>query len=134
MLASITHYFDPQANPKKRQGVLNLMVESLVNCDLNYGEKAATEWGDGWKWKQEMLIDADRVLFEQAGCDIKVMAANRLNALKSDRLHPKRVESLRADKPERDRLLGLCDGMSVPKPEGFIPNGATSTRGLHKVY
>jgi hypothetical protein len=66
--------------------------------------------------------------------DIKVMAATRLNALKHDRLNPQRVESLRADNPERERLLGLCEGMVVPKPEGFIPNGATSFKGLHKVY
>ena len=24
--------------------------------------------------------------------------------------------------------------MQVPKPEGFVPNGKTSSRGFHKVY
>jgi hypothetical protein len=66
--------------------------------------------------------------------DIKVMAATRLAALKHDRLNPERVGSLRADNLEREKLLGLCEGMVVPKPEGFIPNGATSTKDLHKVY
>jgi hypothetical protein len=42
------------------------------------------------------------------------------------------VESLRADNLERERLLGLCEGMVVPKLEGFVPNGASSSKG--KVY
>ena len=44
------------------------------------------------------------------------------------------MDSLRADNPERERLLDLCEGMVVPKPEGFVRNGATSSEGLHKVY
>jgi hypothetical protein len=74
----------------------------------------------------------------ESGMDIKVMAATRLAALKHDRLNPQRVQSLRADNPERERLLGMVvpkpEGMVVPKPEGFVPNGATSSKGLHKVY
>jgi hypothetical protein len=70
----------------------------------------------------------------ESGMDIKVMAATRLAALKHDRLNPQRAESLRANNPEKERLLGLCDGMVISKPEGFIPNGATSSKGLHKVY
>jgi hypothetical protein len=133
ILASITHYFDAHMDDDERQSIIDLVVESIVNCDLNYGEKAAIEWGDGWKWKKEQ-IEGDMELYEQAGMDIKLMAANRLKLLKSDRLNPQRVESLRENNPERERLIGLCDGMRVPKPEGFIPNGATSKKGLHKVY
>jgi hypothetical protein len=133
ILGSIVHYFAPTEDAEEKQAIIDLIIESVINCDLNYGEKAAIEWGDGWKWKQEQ-IDTDMELFMQSGMDIKVMAANRLKALKSDRLNPQRVDSLRADNPERARLLGLCDGMVVPKPEGFIPNGATSKKGLHKVY
>lgn len=65
---------------------------------------------------------------------MKLMAANRLNALKEGRLNTVKVESLRADNPERERLIGLCKKMAIPKPDVFVPNGATSTKGLHKVY
>jgi hypothetical protein len=70
----------------------------------------------------------------EIGMNIKIMTATRLTALKHDRLNPRRVESLRAENPERERLLGLCEGTVVPKPEGFVPNGTTSSKGLHKVY
>jgi hypothetical protein len=133
MMASVKHYFDANMDKDDKQNITDLVIEAIVNCDLNYGEKEAIEWGDGWKWRKEQLV-ADLELFAKSGMDIQLMAANRLKALKSDRLNPERVESLRSDNPERERLRGLCDGMVVPKPEGFIPNGATSTKGLHKVY
>ena len=132
ILSSVIHYFAAALSEDERQAIIDLIVDSIIDCDLNYGEKAAIKWGDGFKWRQETL-DTDLALFMQSGMDIKVMAATRLAALKHDRLNPQRVESLRADNPERQRLLGLCEGMVVPKPEGFIPNGATSSKGLHKV-
>jgi hypothetical protein len=106
MIASVKHYFDAMMNKEEKQAITDLVVEAIVNCDLNYGEKEAIAWGDGWKWRQEQL-DADMELFMQSGMDIKLMAANRLRALKGDRLNLKRVESLREDNPERERLIGL---------------------------
>ena len=133
ILSSVIHYFGALQSEEEKQNIIDLIVEAIMDCDLNYGEKAAIQWGDGFKWKKETL-DKDLELFMKSGMDIKVMAASRLASLKHDRLNPQRVESLRADNPERERLLGLCEGMVVPKPEGFVPNGATSTKGLHKVY
>jgi hypothetical protein len=133
IMSSVVHYFAPTVDEEEKQILIDLVIESVVNCDLNYGEKAAIEWGDGFKWKEEQ-IEADMKLFEQSGMNIGLMAANRLKGLKKNRLNPQRVDSLREDNPERQKLLGLCEGMVVPKPEGFIPNGATSTKGLHKVY
>jgi hypothetical protein len=133
ILSSVVHYFGTLLSDEEKQNIIDLIIEAIMDCDLNYGEKAAIQWGDGFKWKKETL-DKDLELFMESGMDIKVMAASRLASLKHDRLNPQRVESLRADNPERERLLGLCEGMVVPKPEGFVPNGATSTKGLHKVY
>jgi hypothetical protein len=133
ILSSVIHYFGALLCDEEKQAIIDLIVDAIIDCDLNYGEKAAIKWGDGFKWRQETL-DADLALFMKSGMDIKVMAATRLAALKHDRLNPERVGSLRADNPEREKLLGLCEGMVVPKPEGFIPNGATSSKGLHKVY
>jgi hypothetical protein len=134
ILSSVIHYFSSDLlSPEERQAIIDLIVEIIIDCDLNYGEKAAIKWVDGFKWRKETL-DKDLALFMESGMDIKIMVATRLTALKHDRLNPQRVGSLRADNPERKRLLGLCEGMVVPKPEGFVPNGATSSKGLHKVY
>jgi hypothetical protein len=73
-------------------------------------------------------------LFEESGCDIVKMATIRLDALRSNRLNVDRVAGLKSDNPEIDRLLGLCGGMTVPKPEGLVSNGATSEKGLHSAY
>jgi hypothetical protein len=134
ILSSVIHYFASELlSAEERQAIVDLIVEAIINCDLNYEEKAAIKWGDGFKWRQETL-DKDLALFMESGMDIKIMAATRLTALKHNRLNSQRVESLRADNPERERLLRLCEGMVVLKPEGFVPDGATSSKGLHKVY
>jgi hypothetical protein len=134
ILSSVIHYFASNLlSAEERRAIVNLIVEAIIDCDLNYGEKATIKWADGFKWRQETL-NKDLALFMELGMDIKVMVATRLAALKQERLNPQRVESLRAENPERERLLGLYEGMVVPKPEGFVFNGATSFKGLHKIY
>jgi hypothetical protein len=103
ILSSVIHYFGALLCDEEKQAIIDLIVDAIINCDLNYGEKAAIKWGDGFKWGQETL-DADLALFVKSGMDIKVMAATRLAALKHDRLNPERVGSLRADNPEREKL------------------------------
>jgi hypothetical protein len=73
-------------------------------------------------------------LLEESGFDIMKMATIRLDALRSNRLNVDRVAGLRSDNPEIERLLGLCGGMTVPKPKGSVPNGATSKKGLRLAY
>jgi hypothetical protein len=39
-------------SPKdEKQAIKDLIIETIMACDLNYGEKAAVEWGDGYKWE-----------------------------------------------------------------------------------
>ena len=94
ILSSVIHYFAAALSEDERQVIIDLIVDAIIDCDLNYGEKAAIKWGDGFKWRQETL-DMDLALFMQSGMDIKVMAATRLAALKHYRLNQQRVESLR---------------------------------------
>ena len=133
ILSSMTHYFAEPGSEEEKKKVVDLIIEAVMACDLTYGEKAAIEWGDGFGWRKE-LLEADLQLFEECGLDLTEMARRRLAALKGNRLNRERVARLREDNPERERLEGLCVGMQVPKPDGFVPNGKTSTRGLHKVY
>ena len=133
LLASIIHYFQEPDSEKERAAVIDLIIEAVMQCDLNYGEKAAIAWGDGFRWKETALA-ADLAMFEENGFDVSRMAHIRLNALKIDRLNLERVAGLRSDNPELERLKDLCEGMRVPKPADFVPNGKESSKGLHKVY
>jgi hypothetical protein len=78
ILSLVIHYFSSDLlSAEERQAIIDLIVEAIIDCDLNYGEKAAIKWGDGFKWRKETL-DKDLALFMESGMDIKIMAATRL--------------------------------------------------------
>ena len=126
-------YFGGLENPEQREAVRRVLREAVAHCSIEHGMDEAAAWGAGFEWTKEALA-ADMEAFELAGRSIPVMAWNRQEALRPDRLNKERVMTLRKDNPERELLLQLCDGMRVHKPEGFTPNGATSTGTLHKSY
>ena len=133
ILSSMLHYFVEPDSEEEKKKVVDLVIEAVLACDLTYGEKAAIKWGDGFQWKKDQL-DADLNSFKECGMDLTEMARRRLNSLKANRLNMERVSRLREDNPERGRLEGSCVGMQAPRPKVFIPNGQSSSRGLHKVY
>jgi hypothetical protein len=53
ILSSVIHYFAAALSKEERQAIIDLIVDAIIDCDLNYGEKAAIKWGDGFKWRQE---------------------------------------------------------------------------------
>ena len=58
----------------------------------------------------------------------------RLKILANGRLNRSRVDQLRADNPERTLLYDLVDGMRVPRPPDFSPNGHEVITGLRRSY
>jgi hypothetical protein len=59
----------------------------------------------------------------------------RFLQLLPDRLNSSRIEAvISADNPERARLLDLAQGIRVPLPSGFIPNGQGARPQLRSKY
>jgi hypothetical protein len=70
ILSSVIHYFAAALSEDERQAIINLIVDAIIDCDLNYEEKAAIKWGDGFKWRQETL-DKDLALFMESGWTLR---------------------------------------------------------------
>ena len=62
------------------------------------------------------------------------MVRRRLRSLRESRLNPARIDLLLPDNPERDLLLDLAEGMRVPRPVGFVPNGKSALAPLRPSY
>ena len=62
------------------------------------------------------------------------MVRRHLKMLASDRLNPARVDQLRDDNLEKTLLYDLTEGMRVPLPPDFIPNGQSTTARLRGTY
>jgi hypothetical protein len=50
------------------------------------------------------------------------------------RISARQVEQLRPDNPERSRLFDIANGMRVPLPVGFVPNGKGELIPLSPAY
>ena len=108
--------------------VYELLDEAYRIADVPFNAAVAAKWGeenfpDG---VPASFVEGCVRLFEEAGGDYEVMARKRLDQLRPGRLNTERVQRLSGDNPERERLLSLAEGMVVPLPEGFEPNGASS--------
>ena len=110
-----------------------IIKEAIRVTDDNYGIKAAITWAKGYEFSQA-LVDSNVRCLRAAGLDFTSMVRQRLKTLSKDRLNHSRVNNLRDDNPERSFLHDLADGMHVPFPEGFHPNGHIVTTGLRKTY
>ena len=115
------------------ESLRSLIREAIRVSDENYGVEAAVAWADGYKFPQE-LLDSDLRCFQAAQLDFKAMVRRRLKILAKDRLNPSRIAALRIDNPERTLLYDLADGMRVPRPDGFVPNGKEPGSGLRGTY
>ena len=62
------------------------------------------------------------------------MVRQRLESLAPTRLNIDRVGSLRADNPERIRMMDLAGGMRVHFPQGFTPNEKSVQTALRAAY
>ena len=99
----------------------------------NYGVAEANEWANGFQFPQDVL-DSDPRCFREAQLDFETMERRRLRSLKENRLNPARINLLLSDNPERNLLLDIAEGMRVPRPEGFVPNGKLPLAPLRPSY
>ena len=113
--------------PREVSDVEALLIEAWKKADETYNAGVAAEWGSV---NFSLGIPADLVnehvaLLAQAGGDFEKVARDRLDQLRPGRLNHERLLSLSADNPEREHLEDLAEGMEIPLPDGFVPNGAS---------
>ena len=116
-----------------RDALEHLPRESIASADGNYGIQEAVKWAEGFEFLQN-LVDSDMRLFRASQLDFSAMVRRRLKKIGSTRLSAHRVEQLRPDNPERERLLDIASGMRVPLPVGFVPNGKGERTPLRPAY
>lgn len=110
-----------------------LVEEAYRFADQDFGIREAQEWGGGYS-VPSADVEEDEALLTRHGGDFEAVMAERLAELLPGRLNSERVNTLRPDNPERERLTGLVEGMEVPLPEGFKPNGAGAWPRLRTKY
>ena len=100
----------------------------------DYGLKEAVKWAEGFKIP-EAAIAHDYGLLRAAGLNFDKMVEIRFRQLLSSRLNHARIdEAISADNPDRDKLYDLANGMQVPVPTGFIPNGQSERPKMRQKY
>ena len=110
-----------------------LTAEAIASTDGNYGVREAVKWAGGFEFPQD-LVDSDLRLFRASGLNFSRMVERRLKSLADGRMSRKRVERLRQDNPERERLFGIADGMKVPLPRGFVATAKGPLTPLRPAY
>lgn len=114
--------------------LVEVIREAIRASDDEYGEAAAVQWADGYTFPLEM-VESDVRCFRAAQLDFTAMVRRRLKLLESTRLNPSRVEGLLAGNPERRLLMELAtEGMYVPLPDDFAPNGREEPAPLRASY
>jgi len=108
--------------------VLELVQEAHNIADVPFNAGVAARWGlkNFPGGISESFVSHCMELFEAAGRDYTRMTATRLRELRPGRLNAERVSRLSRTNPELSRLAILAEGMVVPLPPGFCPNGASS--------
>ena len=109
------------------------IAEAVEAASDIYGVAEAVEWAGGFEFPQDTL-DSDLRCFRAAGLNFKTMVERRLSTLKGNRLNPARISKLDSSNPEIRLLLDLADGMRVPRPDGFVPNGKSELSPLRPSY
>jgi len=74
------------------------------------------------------LVASDEALLKANGGNFEAMAQQRFHLNLPSRLNKDRVDALSEDNPEKGRMYGLADGMEIPLPTGFQPNGKLDYR------
>ena len=132
ILQSASDYF-AHGEHLPRAPLESLFREAIRTSDDVYGVEAALKWAEGYEFPQAML-DSDLRCFRAAQLDFQSMVRRRLKGLSDDRLSASRVDGLRPDNPVKDLMYDLANGMRVPLPTGFLPNGTTPTAKLRSTY
>ena len=128
---AMTYYSPGEESP--HVALENTIEEAIRASDENFGMQAAVAWAGGYKFPQE-TVESDLCCFKAAQLDYETMVRMRLKILSSERLSKERVDQLRVDNPKRALLYNLVEGMRVPPPPGFKPNGKEPSAALRATY
>jgi hypothetical protein len=110
------------------------IIESIKVSDENYGINEAVKWANNYAFPEEMILN-DIQRFEDAKWDFVEMVRQRLLTSGPHHLNAARAAGLSIDNPERHLVLELAtEGMFVPIPNNFRPNGARHTAPLRASY
>lgn len=115
------------------EDIREFIEEAIKNGDHSYGVEAAVAWAKGFMWTPE-VVARDAQLLLEAGQNFGQMVKLRLAELAPERLSAERVMGLHPDNPEIPLMLRIAEGMTVPLPTDFIPNGKDTTGKLSKAY
>ena len=123
-LTQLVHEVELYFNMSDRTKEIRDTVRQAFEAnDTEYGIQEAIRWAENFKVPREAVAN-DLSLFRSAGLDFDKMVQRRFRQLISRRLNRDRVAAvISADNPDRMKLLDLADGMEVPVPTGFTPNG-----------
>lgn len=129
----INHHFIGATTRPTRQ-VDELVKEAYECVDDIYGIEAAVQWAEGFRVPVE-AVARDLRIFREEGSSIENMARSRLAGIRQTRLSEDRIlQCISSDNPERARLFGLAEGMRVPLPSDFQPNGQFPRIKLRALY
>lgn len=131
MRCAVTYFLN--GAPAPMESLQATIAEAVEATSVNYGVAEAVEWADGFQFSQDTL-DSDLRCFRAAGLNFKTMVERRLSSLKCNRLNPSRIGRLDPNNPEIKLLLDLAEGMRVPRPDGFVPNGKSALSPLRPSY
>ena len=123
----------PLGSPTSEDELKELVAEAAEAARNDFDIDAANEWAQGYKFPAE-YIESDVRCLRAAQLDFQKMVERRFKILSCDRLSARRVASLSPENPELALMTDLVDGMRVPIPEGFVPNGQQPRSPLRSVY
>lgn len=132
ILRPANSYFAP-GELLPRAPLESLITEAIWASDDNYGIAAAIAWANNYTFLHEVL-QSNINCFCAACLNFQTMARQRFEDLSYDRLSDERIAGVRADNPERLLLSDLVEGMWVPLPPNFSPNGKDTTTSLRSTY
>ena len=115
-------------------GEVSSLIQEASNAARNdYDESSAVAWANGYCFPPQ-FIESDKACLRAAQLDFVSMVRRRLKTLAPNRLNRERVRDLRPDNPEITLLNELVEGMWVPLPVGFTPNGQDPPTPLRAAY
>ena len=111
----------------------SLLEEASEVAKNDFDVESAIEWAAGYQFPSHYMENSNMWL-KAAEWNFIEMVRQRLESLAPTRLNIDRVGSLRADNPERIRMMDLAGGMRVHFPQGFTPNGKSVQTALRATY
>lgn len=116
----IETYFGLQ---ERTQSLTSVIQQAFKDNDTEFGIYDAIQWADGFIIP-DAAIAHDVGLFRASGLNFDKMAELRFRWLLTRRFNRDRVIAvISPDNPDYSRMLQLADGMGVPVPTDFVPNG-----------